>query len=94
MTVHGWYTKKTHGNVFSAGFPDYYARHKLYGPRWIETKTDIGQLTAAQKIVFPDLIKAGDGIWILRDERDYQLLFKPHNFLAYFSKLPAFIKVK
>jgi len=36
--LHGWDCWNTHGNVYSAGFPDFYAAHMSYGTRWIEVK--------------------------------------------------------
>ena len=81
--------------MFQSGLPDYWCVHRKYGTRWIETKTDLGSLTESQWRVFAQIVKHGGGIWVLRDERDYLLLFKDPNITTYMSdKKYAFIRVK
>lgn len=84
-----WYVMETHGNAFQQGFPDIYATHKHYGPRWIEVKNPGSySFTNAQCITFPLLAANGTQIWILvsDDETEYLKLFKPHNWESYFLK--------
>lgn len=80
LTKRGWFVKETHGNEFQAGFPDLYATHKMYGPRWIEVKNPTGwKFTTAQKRDYPLFEANGSPIWILMSEDDIDLLFKPSN---------------
>lgn len=74
----------THGNEFQSGFPDLYATHYSYGPRWIEVKLpDMkgSKFTAAQWREFPKMVANGTGIWILTGATptEYSKLFKPYN---------------
>jgi len=72
---YGWRCHKTHGNLYSSGWPDYYFTHAEYDPRWVETKllrlsTDGSlshncQFTRAQKVRFPEFMAHGVGIWII-----------------------------
>jgi len=75
----GWDYIKTHGNQFQSGLPDLYAFHKVYGTRWIETKTMTGHLTQAQRVVFNKFHKRGVSIYIMTSVKDYPCLFKPSN---------------
>lgn len=83
-----WYVKPTHGNAFQSGFPDLYACHYTYGPRWIEVKVkDKYSFTQAQLENFPKMQSAGARIWVLVEatEYEYDKLFKPANWLSYLS---------
>ena len=76
--------------MYSSGFPDLFATHKKYGPRWIEVKLPgmVGsQFTRAQKKVFPELGNNGTRIWILTSDSDeeYKKLFKEDNWIEYFT---------
>lgn len=85
----GWFVKSTHGNVFQFGFPDLYATHKLYGPRWIEVKNPLAfAFTPAQLVDFPKFTENGTKIWILvaATNEEYQKLFKEPNWYYYFLK--------
>lgn len=78
--------KSTHGNIYSWGFPDLYAAHLRYGPRWIEVKNPKRyQFTAAQMDTFPKMTEHGVGIWILTGatEDEYRKLFGPPNWESY-----------
>jgi len=95
MADYGWYTEKTVGNQFQEGFPDTYAMHHKYSPRWIEMKVldkyNHITLTPAQKIKFPLWISCGVPIYVIaaKDlrgtlnynlrERLYQKLFEEPN---------------
>lgn len=75
--------------MYSAGFPDLFATHKKYGPRWIEVKLPgmIGSaFTPAQLEEFPKLANNGAPIWILTGatESEYKKLFMPENWFQYF----------
>ena len=82
----GWFVKETHGNAFQSGFPDLFAAHLSYGSRWIECKNPISYVfTHAQLEMFPLMMAAGVGIWILTaaTENEYRKLFKPANWFMY-----------
>lgn len=95
METNGWWLSKLHGNQFQPGLPDYIACHPKHGVRLIEVKTDEGQMTKAQRIIFPQLIKFGAPLYILRDHKDYPLLFGPPNVNAFMiDKDTAYTRVK
>jgi len=78
----------THGNLYQRGFPDLYATHFKFGPRWIEVKLPNmkgSRFTPAQMESFPKLRANGTRIWILTaaTESEYQKLFKPDNVQYY-----------
>ncbi len=82
----GWYVMETHGNMYQCGFPDIYATHRKYGPRWIEVKVAHQySFTDAQSEKFPQLIANGSRIWVLCEATDleYEKLFKECNLFAY-----------
>ena len=84
----GWEIDKTHGNVYMKGWPDYYAAHKRFGTRWIETKASgTGQLSLGQIEFFNRWTRAGVGIWVLRDEKDYPWLFERPNWHLWIDPL-------
>lgn len=83
-----WHVMVTQGNMYQSGFPDLFATHVRYGPRWIEVKLPnmIGSSwTPAQKENFPKMIRNGSGIWILvaATESEYAKLFKAQNYWKY-----------
>lgn len=83
---YGWFVKRTHGNMFSVGWPDDYATHSMYGPRWIEIKNpDSYCFTPAQLDVFPKLCANGAGVWILTAATldEYNKLMKKYNWEHY-----------
>ena len=82
----GWLVKETHGNMYQQGFPDIYATHSRYGPRWIEVKNPKSyKFTPAQLDFFPKLCANGSGVWILvaATEEEYEKLFKSPNWFVY-----------
>lgn len=83
MIEQGWYVKKTHGSMYSDNWPDLYALHPRHGQRWIEMKTACGVLSTGQVDEFGKWSKFGMGVWCLRDENDYQLLFQPPNWYVF-----------
>ena len=73
---------RTHRNLFQRGFPDLYATHKRYGPRWIEVKLPGmkgSKFTPAQLEFFPQLLENGTDIWIITSPDEYKLLFLEPN---------------
>lgn len=88
LNLRGWIVLETHGNIYQKGFPDLYATHKLYGPRWIEVKNpEQYSWTPAQKEVFPKLVANGTRIWVLVAATDfeYNKLFAKSNLWVYFK---------
>src|SRR5678810_412909 len=80
MRKRDWFVQKIHAAEELSGWPDVYASHKEFGPRWIETKRpETGRLTDEQRRVFTELHAHGTGIWILETIEDYPLLFQPPN---------------
>jgi hypothetical protein len=82
MHIRGWYTKKMHGSIYQAGFPDLFAAHPQHGIRLIETKTyrPGHGLEPSQVAEFTKL----NAVYILRGPQDYERLFKPHfNWMPY-----------
>ena len=85
MKKEGWKIYRTHGNLYQRDFPDLRCLHKLHGARWVETKsrgTDSssgGKLSIGQAKQFAEWAEYGDHVWVLRDEKDYQWLFKEPN---------------
>jgi hypothetical protein len=81
-----WFVMETHGNAFQRGFPDVYATHYKFGPRWIEVKNPLKYVfTDAQKHCFPKLMENGTKIWILvaGTETEYLKLWEPPNLYHY-----------
>lgn len=88
----GWFVKATHGNAYSAGWPDLFACHRRYGHRWIEVKLPGfkgSKYTKAQIRDFPKFCENGSGVWVLTgaSEEEYNKLFEPPNWYQY---LPVF----
>jgi len=84
----GWYVMRTHGNLYSRGWPDLFACKRRYGSRWIEIKNPKSyHFTPAQIECFPRLTAEGVGVWIMvaATDLEYQKLFKPANWWQYLS---------
>lgn len=79
MKKAGWWTGKTHGNQFQRDWPDLFCCHKSFGIRWIETKSTTGKLSVGQGNLAAEWARFGVGVWVLRDERDYEWLFREPN---------------
>lgn len=79
----GWYTKKTHGSMFSENWPDLYLMHPVHGSRWVETKCANGELSYGQVQEFAKWGKMGVGVWVLRDEKDIKWLFEDPNWYKF-----------
>ncbi len=86
LEMRKWYVKVTQGNAYQSGFPDLYATHAKYGPRWIEVKNPLSyKFTPAQITDFHLLTGNGTQIWIMvaATEAEYQKLFKGPNWFFY-----------
>ena len=88
LTLRGWLVMKTHGNLYSKGWPDLYICKRSRGTRWVEIKNPLAyHFTAAQLEFFPKMTGEGVGIWIMTaaTEIEYAKLFKPPNWWQYLS---------
>lgn len=88
----GWWVKVTHGNAHTAGWPDLFACHQMYGNRWIEVKLPEmkgSKFTNAQLRDFPKFNNVGGGVWVLTaaTQKEYDKLFAPANWWLYLSIL-------
>jgi len=83
MEAHGWLTIKLHGGMYQSGLPDILAFHPVHGIRFIETKTEKGKLSSRQTRLFSRITEYGGQIYVLRDEKDYNDLFRKPNWLSY-----------
>ena len=90
LHLKGWYTIKTHGNLYQTGLPDLFCCHSRYGARWVEVKDpnrsgDV--FTSAQHDCFPKLCANGSGVWVMisADETEYNKLFERPNWSQYLS---------
>jgi hypothetical protein len=72
--------------MYQIGWPDLYAIHPVYGHRWIEMKAPDGKLRPSQIKMFTEWSKYKGDVWILRDEKDYDLLFKGSNWWQWLDK--------
>ena len=86
----GWFVKKTHGNAFTAGWPDLICCSKRYGQRWVEVKLPNfkgSKFTKAQLTTFPRFCAHGSGVWGMTNatEEEYKKLFAPANWYLYCS---------
>lgn len=82
LMLRNWFVKIVHGNAFQEGFPDLFATHSVYGPRWIEVKLhDKLRWEPSQIQDFPKFVANGAGIWVLTaaTEAEYRKLFLPCN---------------
>ncbi len=90
LAYRGWLVERTHGNKFQTGFPDLFIAHREHGSRWIDCKVS-GQysFTRAQREKWPKWEAASVGIWILcgATQADYDLLFQPPNWRAYWKAI-------
>jgi len=90
LKTRDWLVKKTHGNLYSVGWPDLYIAHKRYGQRWVECKIPLkGYMESSQIEFFRELAAVGIGVWIITAANDeqYQLLFKESNWWAHLPGL-------
>lgn len=90
LEARDWYVRATFGNYRQSGFPDLYAVHGRFGPRWIEVKDPersgkMSIFTPAQMEVFPQWTARHIGIWVLKgaEEEEISKLFKPANWFVY-----------
>lgn len=99
LRYQGWHVKKTHGNQYTAGWPDLYCMHPSYTPRWVECKINYdGQIhvTPDQMAELPKWIAHGCYFWVIVGHdfrglsgkaelhRAYQKLFgKPNGHLLF-----------
>lgn len=84
LLVRGWYVRVINASENLTGFPDLYASHSKYGPRWVEVKLPQmkgSSFTPAQLDSFPKFLANGTKIFILTGatEMEYAKLFKPEN---------------
>lgn len=92
LETKGWWTKTTHGNAHTDGWPDIWASHKTIGNRWIEVKLPNmkgSHFTSAQLRDFPQFNNVGGGVWVITaaTEEEYLKLFKEPNWWMYLSIL-------
>lgn len=89
LRTHEWLVRRVACNAENKGWPDLYAMHHKYGPRWIEVKRPNfkgSRWTSDQIKCFPRMNQNGSPIWILTSDSDteYTKLFRPQNFSMYF----------
>jgi hypothetical protein len=73
LRIRCWHVMNTHGNRLQAGFPDLFATHYHYGPKWIEVKRPQKyRFTSAQCYYFPKFTSHNCGIWIMTAATDQQ----------------------
>jgi hypothetical protein len=88
LRIRDWLVEVTHGNIYQIGFPDLFLAHKKYGTRWVDVKNEERYtFTAAQREKWPIWDSFGVGVWILTaaNEENYQRLFQPPNWRAYWK---------
>jgi hypothetical protein len=85
LRARGWWCKKTHGNQYQKGWPDWYISHPDHGPKWVELKSQRPdhKLEASQKIWFSQAERHGVGVWVMTGVADYRLLFEKPNWKDY-----------
>ena len=84
LRIRGWFVRIMHASENLTGFPDLYATHSKYGPRWVEVKLPNmkgSSFTPAQLENFPKFLANGTKIWVLTGatELEYNKLFAPEN---------------
>lgn len=85
----GWLVELTHGNRYMSGFPDLYLSHMQFGIRWVDVKVENDyEFTLAQRRKWPKWHQHGSGIWIMTaaTQEQYELLFKPPNWINFWKK--------
>lgn len=88
LKIRDWFVRPVGPSAASCGWPDLYAAHKRYGPRWIEIKRPVGfSFTPAQIDTFPLLYAHGVGVWVVVAATDIEIqkLFQPPNWHYYLS---------
>jgi hypothetical protein len=88
LRIRDWLVEVTNGNIYQIGFPDLFLAHKKYGTRWVDVKNEERYtFTAAQREKWPIWDSFGVGVWILTaaNEENYQRLFQPPNWRAYWK---------
>lgn len=91
LRTKGWWPETLFNNAFQKGIPDSFIFHREHGFRWIDWKISSNySFTKAQRQKWPLWEAAGIGIWILTaaTEDEYQKLFEPPNWRAYWK--PSF----
>jgi hypothetical protein len=86
LELRKWFVKVLHGNAYQQGMPDLFACKRGHGYRFIECKQpDKYMFTPSQVETFPELHKAGVGIWIMSAafEHEYRKLWSPPNWWSY-----------
>lgn len=92
LEMKGWWVKSTHGNLYQSGFPDLFATHRHYGPRWIEVKRPGRRgknvFEPSQLVTFKEMCANGTGVWVLTgyDEENYRRLFRDYNWEHFLTK--------
>lgn len=84
----GWLCERMIGNALQYGIPDLFCHHPRWGSRWIDVKRPKEfSLTRRQRVKWPVWGRFGCGIWILSaaDQQQYDLLFGPPNWRAYWK---------
>lgn len=83
LRADGWFVKRLNvsaGQYSTPGFPDYYAVHKFRKLwRWIEFKIRGGSLELSQVELWTKWIEAGVHVYVISDEKDIPLLYKPEG---------------
>ena len=90
LLLRGWYVRVINASENLTGFPDLYATHSKYGPRFIEVKRPNmkgSSFTPAQLDSFPKFLANGTKIWILTaaTHQEYDKLFLPENCSTYLA---------
>lgn len=81
-----WHVERMIGNMMQFGIPDIWAVHKSHGPRWIDLKNpDSYEFTMRQIQKWPVWEAHGGLIWIITGNHDYDKLFEPPNWRAYWK---------
>ena len=80
----GWGCWKIGGGPLTVGWPDWYCFHRRHGHRWIETKAPGKKLRKSQVNRFQKMANAGDKIYVVHDETEYDVLFRDKdNWMMY-----------
>jgi len=84
LQVRGWLVRVMNASESTTGWPDLYATHYKYGPRFIEVKLPNmkgSSFTPAQLEWYPKMLAHGTKIWIMTGatQLEYDKIFKPEN---------------